>query len=704
MLVFHALFGAFAANAAPPAWWTAGSPPVVDTTITAPDKNHAVATIGQAKWMAEKALRALEADAPQIAAQIRSDLQGRGPSDPDPTPQIVDLTVPATKTVAWIEKQKAPLQLGQLKSVAAPFYKRLAYSAYGWLDNETSVVEHKGQLQLNGTKAPGSIYPWTTTASDDANTHPATIGQLKNVFSLRFDTLAEVPPYTIEYPTFLSGVSLWNTTLAGQTLTVEPGKWNSALGFEVTGYWYDIISETKVGLDNDPSYTVTAADVTAGAVFVWRETATHGGVTETLDNGWVEALPLDFFTPNPPSPSYHISGSHAPGVPLTRVDSPYGPPSWSDPFEGLAVDPSLRPITVSPIWYKNGVSTGETSATYSGTTSDGDIIQYRETATNGAGSYTHVHARFAVSSAVAAYQNEKHAQFSPLIAGKTGGAADMDIFSSVDHTVTTAAPMGTYTRNANLWAAPLVPQLTGAVAWRASLWVESHGGILITPRHVLYCEHSHPYANGTFIYPIPDMKLRFVLEDNSVVEATQLCQSDQKNPANPGWISSVSLGGGVDLCVAVLDKDVETLGAHVVRIPRIRTPEEYSALLEFSSPFFAISQGYGRSTTDIPPTPISDYPQYHKSMANIRTDGWGRAAAPYDNFDYAVWKGDSGTPQFLLHRGEVYLQEIISGASTSLNIDKINHLIGAADAGAVAMGRLETVTGLTVTPKVLPSD
>lgn len=162
------------AAAAPPAWWTNGSSPVI---IPAPANNKGPANIGQAKWMVSEALRALDAAAPAIATQIRADLAG---TPPDHANRIIDLSIPEPKETAWIERQKAPLLIGQLKALSAPFYTRLDFSHSTWLATERTE---------NGTDHPDSIFPWTATTADDANKAIATIGQLKAVFSLRFETL-----------------------------------------------------------------------------------------------------------------------------------------------------------------------------------------------------------------------------------------------------------------------------------------------------------------------------------------------------------------------------------------------------------------------------------------------------------------------------------------------------------------------------------
>lgn len=158
--------------AAPPAWWSDGDPPVITGSA---ENNRGPANIGQAKYMVAEALRALQATAPGIATQIRADLV-----------VVIDLSVPDPKDDPWIEQQKAPLLLGQLKAISAPFYTRLNTANATWL-----TVERVS----NGTNHSGSIFPWTATTGDDVNQAIATIGQLKAVFSLRFENfLSAFPP------------------------------------------------------------------------------------------------------------------------------------------------------------------------------------------------------------------------------------------------------------------------------------------------------------------------------------------------------------------------------------------------------------------------------------------------------------------------------------------------------------------------------
>ena len=160
-----------AAFATPPLWWSAGNPPVIDPTAAV--NNHAPANIGQAKHMAKSALEALLPILPAVADQIEADLVG--PGKPIPS-----WAAPANQ----VEKDKnhAPLLIGQLKAIAAPFYTRLHAAAPIWLEAERTA---------NGTHHPGSIFPWTTATTDDNNKGMANIGQLKAVFSLRFENDAD---------------------------------------------------------------------------------------------------------------------------------------------------------------------------------------------------------------------------------------------------------------------------------------------------------------------------------------------------------------------------------------------------------------------------------------------------------------------------------------------------------------------------------
>ncbi len=156
---------------ADPSWWSTGTPPVKDPSAI--PNNHGAANIGQAKFMAKRALDALRAQLPDVADQVQADLVGAGKP-------ISTFVIPALPNAAWQEQQRMPLLIGQLKAISAPFYDYLNATAPEWL-----LVER----QKNGTALAGTYMPWTSTTTDDNNHGMATVGQLKAVFALRFENL-----------------------------------------------------------------------------------------------------------------------------------------------------------------------------------------------------------------------------------------------------------------------------------------------------------------------------------------------------------------------------------------------------------------------------------------------------------------------------------------------------------------------------------
>ncbi len=160
---------ASALAAPPPLWWSQGNPPVIDPAAST--SNRGPANIGQAKYMAKSALNALSLLQPTTAAAIEFELVG--PGNPIPS-----WAAPANQ--AERDQQHAPLLIGQLKAISDPFYTRLHAVAPEWLAIER---------YTNGTSHLRSIFPWSSVTTDDKNKAVANIGQLKAVFSLRFDTI-----------------------------------------------------------------------------------------------------------------------------------------------------------------------------------------------------------------------------------------------------------------------------------------------------------------------------------------------------------------------------------------------------------------------------------------------------------------------------------------------------------------------------------
>ncbi|MES2477238.1 MAG: hypothetical protein V4640_15745 [Verrucomicrobiota bacterium] len=170
-----------------PTWWNQphASNPADPTTLDLPaavngnpPNNKGPANIGQAKHIARSALLEVRAiGLAQLADDIESELVG-------PNKPIASWDAPAD--TAESEKQKSPLLLGQLKAIAAPFYQAFHAANPDWLES---------QLVANGTRDltdTENYFPWSSTLNDDQNKGVATVGQLKAVFSLRFETGIEL--------------------------------------------------------------------------------------------------------------------------------------------------------------------------------------------------------------------------------------------------------------------------------------------------------------------------------------------------------------------------------------------------------------------------------------------------------------------------------------------------------------------------------
>lgn len=174
------------ASAAPPAWWAEGGVPAVSPI--APNNNLGPANVAQAKWMAFRALGKLQTIDPVLAAAIYAKL-----TVPQPKPgggfypPTLDFNTVRPLPTGWTASQRAPLLVGQLKAISAPFYDLLQVKDATWLAS---------QLNTNLTKDsanPSNYYPWSSSTADDSNLSVATVGQLKSVFSLRFESLGGVP-------------------------------------------------------------------------------------------------------------------------------------------------------------------------------------------------------------------------------------------------------------------------------------------------------------------------------------------------------------------------------------------------------------------------------------------------------------------------------------------------------------------------------
>jgi len=168
-------------SAADPAWWASRG-----VTGGSPARNLSPAVIGQAKHVVKQALAELKTRLPGPAySALEAEVTG-----------IVTLT-PLPTTSAQFEHQRKVLLVGQLKALAAPFYRHLYSINPMWLERQ--LIENH-----TNTSDPSNYFPWTITTSDDVNKAAATVGQIKSVFALRFseDTDGNLLPDFWEYQYF----------------------------------------------------------------------------------------------------------------------------------------------------------------------------------------------------------------------------------------------------------------------------------------------------------------------------------------------------------------------------------------------------------------------------------------------------------------------------------------------------------------------
>lgn len=171
------------ALAADPAWWASRG-----VMNASPASNLSPATIGQAKHVVSMALAELQ---PRLAAADYTSLQ----SD---VAAIVDLTLPANQTD--FDKQKQVLLVGQLKAMAQPFWDKLRTLDAPWVNNQIYLTNNR-VIEPGSNPLSYSPYPWSVSTSDDSNYSPATLGQLKAVFSFQLETWGAGEPADPPLPT-----------------------------------------------------------------------------------------------------------------------------------------------------------------------------------------------------------------------------------------------------------------------------------------------------------------------------------------------------------------------------------------------------------------------------------------------------------------------------------------------------------------------
>lgn len=174
-----------------PQWWHDADPPVIAPGSAT--NNRGPANIGQAKHMAKSGLDALRSKLPDLANEIESELVGAGKPIP---------TWDAPQDLASRLGNYAPLQIGQLKAIAHPFYNGLNTIAPAWVLEQIQHVHgdaaiagtHYWQVTGRPNYTENGYFPWNPETQAETNKSVATVGQLKAVFALDFATVPASPP------------------------------------------------------------------------------------------------------------------------------------------------------------------------------------------------------------------------------------------------------------------------------------------------------------------------------------------------------------------------------------------------------------------------------------------------------------------------------------------------------------------------------
>jgi len=474
-------------------------------------------------------------------------------------------------------------------------------------------------------------------------------------------------------------------------MVMTPGVWE--LGYPaatITRGWFTRANNQWVPLptDDDFTYTPTANDYEYQNMLIWLEVARRDDVDLVRIIVLARTWKLDEYRPRYSSVSSEPLGGYAAGATLTRQAI-----NWTDPLAEL----SQSTLVISDgEWIKNDVPTGVTTDDYSDTV-DGDVVLWRETATNIAGTATAESLPRTISTIHEVLRVSVVEEIAQLIGSNPGGGFGMELWDRDPDTgliLKDHAGAGSYTRNPDLWCDALRDQLTGVVIYNSAYYVrESFGGVLITPRHLLYCDHAHPWpANWGTIFGTTRSLPRFATTDGTPVQREEI--SAYGSPSN-------------DMCVTLLDapltQEADGIGFYPILDIHPNTVLLFSQLF---IPRIVVSQGPGRipHMGQLPPVPAGDYPRYNEKMIHIWQGRWFGAALPipFPGYHYQVWDGDSGTPGFILYQGILYLIYVVrssggGGVLTSGYVDHINGLIAECDQRAVTRGVLDAPTNYTLT-------
>ncbi len=223
----------------PPVWWD-----TYGVTNSAAESNKSPAVLGQLKWMARTAWTELDTVLPGGAGFALSSVVPAAPTSPDQP---------------WYDAQKTVANLGQLKYVAEPFYRRLLVAAPGWVAEE---------FDRNGLESWPHPFPWDPSTPVEANYSPAVLGQLKLVFSLRFGE----SPDSDTVPDLLEHFFYGSTT--GDGTSTDYDKDGDSDAAEIAAGTQPDIADTDGdgipdGPDGYPLTPAATAPAAAGGLHVW---------------------------------------------------------------------------------------------------------------------------------------------------------------------------------------------------------------------------------------------------------------------------------------------------------------------------------------------------------------------------------------------------------------------------------------------------
>jgi Protein of unknown function (DUF1800) len=175
-LLFISLTVATSAQAQVPSWWAKGDANAASNNVRKPIINGnsaldlGVATVGQAKFIAWQARLELDSKFPEIGGA------GEG--------------IKAATDKYWLNNSsdKAVIAIGQVKYLSKLYYDRLFQ--LGMIKTRNYLYDNDANpatppiLTTSVAGNPNEIYPWTAAlGSDDSDSSPATLGQLKKAFS-----------------------------------------------------------------------------------------------------------------------------------------------------------------------------------------------------------------------------------------------------------------------------------------------------------------------------------------------------------------------------------------------------------------------------------------------------------------------------------------------------------------------------------------